>query len=205
MWDFFLNKFIKTSYASSVQWRFTMASHLDERNFRMSSRLGSSCFEDGKSGGLSSLSWVPFSCTRNYQWAIFSSCVNWLANLSSVEGNTNENVTWKYNFILFVLLIGITLTRLTSTEMANYPVTKLGGVALKLRKLNEKSAVMCSCSQQNLEFGHFTLIFFRGWQRNVTKFKTHLQNCCFCSLNLLFCGIFTTVAVVIVQLPNSKK
>ena len=128
MWDFFLNKFIKTSYASPVQWRFTMASHLDERNFRILSRWGSSCFEDGKSGDSSSPSWVPFSCTRKHQWAVFSSCVNWLVNLSNVEGNTNENVTWKYNFILFMLLIGITLTRLTSTEMANYPVTKLVGV-----------------------------------------------------------------------------
>ena len=31
-------------------WRVTMASDLDERNFRISSRWGSSCFEDGKSG-----------------------------------------------------------------------------------------------------------------------------------------------------------
>ena len=96
MWDFFLNKFIKTSYASPVKWRFTMASHLGERNFTISSRWGSSCFEDGKSGGSSSLSWVPFSCRRKHQWAVFSSCVNWLVNLSVVEGNTSENVTWKY-------------------------------------------------------------------------------------------------------------
>ena len=76
MWDFFSEKkVIKTSYASPVQWRFTMASHLDERNFRISSRWGSSCFEDGKSGGSSSLSWAPLSCTRKHQWAVFSSCV----------------------------------------------------------------------------------------------------------------------------------
>ena len=49
-----------------------------------------------------------------------------------------------------MLLIGITLTRLTSTETANYPVTKLVGVALKLRELNEKFVVMCSCSQETL-------------------------------------------------------
>ena len=34
--------------------------------------------------------------------------------------------------------------------MANYPVTKLVAVTLKLRKLNEKFGVMRSCSQQNL-------------------------------------------------------
>ena len=51
--------------------------------------------------------------------------------------------------------------------MANYPVTKLVGVTLKLRKLNDKFAFM---------FDHFNLMFCRGWQRNVTKFKTHVQN-----------------------------
>lgn len=104
-----------------------------------------------------------------------------------------------------MLLISISLTRLTSTETANYPVTKLVGVALKLRKLNEKFAVVCSRSQQNLEFGHFTLMFSREQQRNVTKLKTHVQNCCFCSLNFLFCGVFTAIAVVIAQLPNSYE
>ena len=103
-----------------------------------------------------------------------------------------------------MLLFSITLTRLTSTEMAKYPVTKLVGVTLKLRKLNEKFAVMRSCSQQNLEFLDFTLMFCRGWQRNLTKFKTHVQNCCFCSLNFLFCDIFTAVTVVIAQLPSSS-
>ena len=93
---------------------------------------------------------------------------------------------------------------LTSTEMVNYPVTKLVGLTLKLRKLNETFAIMCSCSQQNLEFGRFALVFCRGWQPNVTKFETHVQNCCFCSLNLLFCGVFTAVTVVIAQLPNSS-
>ena len=78
-----------------------------------------------------------------------------------------------------MLLISITLTRLTSTEMANYPVIKLIGVALKLRKLNEKFTVVLSRSQQNPEFGHFTLMLCRGRQRKVTKFKTPVQNCCF--------------------------
>ena len=52
----FLNKFMKTSYASPVQWRFMMASHLDERNsigYQVDEVAG--CFEDGKSGGSSLL------------------------------------------------------------------------------------------------------------------------------------------------------
>ena len=47
-----------------------------------------------------------------------------------------------------LLLIRITLTRLTSTETANYPVTKLVGAARKLRKLDEKFAVVRSCFQK---------------------------------------------------------
>ena len=70
--------------------------------------------------------------------------------------------------------------------MANCPVIRLVGVALKLRKVNEKFAVVLSRSQQNPEFGHFTLMFCRGRQMKVAKFKTRVENCCFCSLNLCF-------------------
>ena len=77
---------------------------------------------------MASLGVRPYCRTRKHQWTLFRSCVNWLVNLSSDEGDTNENITWKYEIIWFVLPFSITLTRLTSTEMANYPVTKLVGV-----------------------------------------------------------------------------
>ena len=89
---------------------------------------------------MASLGVRPYCRTRKHQWALFRSCVNWLVN----DGDTNENITWKYKIILFVLLFGITLSRLTSTEMADYLVTKLVGVTLKLRKLNDKFAFMFS-------------------------------------------------------------
>ena len=56
--------------------------------------------------------------------------------------------------------------------MAHYPVIKLVGVALKLRKLTEKFAVVLPRSQQNPEFGHFTLMFCRGRQRKEHICKT---------------------------------
>ena len=62
----------------------------------------------------------------------------------------------------------------------------------------EKFTVMRSFSPQNLEFVHFTLLFCRGRRRNVPNFKTHVQSDCFCSLNLLFCGVVVAVAVVVV-------
>ena len=56
---------------------------------------------------------------------------------------------------------------------------------LRVKKENEKFTVVCSRSPENLEFSHFMLLFCRGQQRNVAKFKTHVQSDWFCSLNLL--------------------
>ena len=62
-----------------------------------------------------------------------------LGSLSNDDGNGNKNVTPKYNFISFVLLYVIISTRSTFTKMANYPGTKLVGVAYKLRKKMKNS------------------------------------------------------------------
>ena len=42
----------------------------------------------------------------------------------------------------------------------------------------------------------------RGRQRNVPKFKTHMQSDSFCSLSLLCCGVVVAVAVVLGNLSN---
>ena len=34
-------------------------------------------------------------------------------------------------------------------------------------------------SPDNAKFGHFSLLFSRGRQRNVPRFKTHVHNYCF--------------------------
>ena len=82
--------------------------------------------------------------------------------------------------------------------MANCPETKLVGVAYKLRKKMKQFTVVRSRSPQNLKCGHFTLLFCRRRQRNVPKCKTHVQSDCFCSLDLLFCGVVVAVAVAVV-------
>ena len=95
------------------------------------------------------------------------------------------------NISLFHLCyFAIISTRSTFTKMANYPGTKLVGVAYKVRK-----KILRSRSPQNLKCGHFTLLFCRGRQRNVPKYRTHMQSDCFCSLNLFFCGVVVAVAV----------
>ena len=60
------------------------------------------------------------------------------ADLSSDNGNGNENVTWKYNFISFVLLRDY-FNSLNFYKMTNCPGTKLVGVAYKLRKKMKNS------------------------------------------------------------------
>ena len=75
--------------------------------------------------------------------------------------------------------------------------TQIGRSSAQVKKENEKFTVVRSRSPQNLKCGHFTLLFCRGRQRNVPKCKTHVQSYCFCSLNLLFCGVVVAVAVVV--------
>ena len=61
---------------------------------------------------------------------------------------------------------------------------RIGRNGVKVKTENEKFAVVCSRSPKYLEFGHFTLLFCRGRQRNVQKHIKHVQSYCFCSLNL---------------------
>ena len=63
--------------------------------------------------------------------------------------------------------------------MANYPCGKqIGRSGVQVKEENEKFTVLRSRSPQNLQCGHFTLLFCRGRQRNVPKCKTHVQSDC---------------------------
>ena len=68
---------------------------------------------------------------------------------------------------------------------------------VQVKKEKKKFTVMYSRCPQNLEFGHFTLLFRGGQQRNLPKFKTHEQSDCHCSFNLLFCGVLVAVSIVV--------
>ena len=116
-----------------------------------------------------------------------------VGSLSNDDGNANENVPWKYNFISFVLLRDY-LNSFNFYNNGELPRDQTGRSGVQVKKENEKFTVVCSRSPQNLEFGHFTLLFCRGRQRNVPKCKTHVQSDCFCSLNILFCSVVVAVA-----------
>ena len=61
-------------------------------------------------------------------------------------------------------------TRSTLTKTAKYPGftrNQTGGRGVKGK----------------IKFGHFRLLFCRGWQRNLLKFKTHVQSDCFVALS----------------------
>ena len=112
------------------------------------------------------------------------------------NGNANENVTGKYNFFSFVLLRDYFDSFKLYTNRDKLPRNQIGRSGVQVKKENEKFTVLCSRSPKHLEFGHFTLLFCRGRQRNVPKLKTLVQTDCFFSLSLLFCGVFVAVAVV---------
>ena len=164
--NFFLNKFMKTSHASPVQWRFMMASHLDEWNSRILSKWGSSCFEDGKSGVR------PYCRTRKHQWGLFRSRVNWLVNLSSDEGDTNENITWKYRIISFVLLLfWHYFNSFTFYGNGELPSNQIGRSYAEIKKTEWKLKFMFSTKPWIWSF-HFDLL-----QRMATKCNK-IQNTC---------------------------
>ena len=83
-----------------------------------------------------------------------------------------ENIT-----LFHLCYFAIISTRSTSRETANYS----GRSGLQVKTENKTFTVVCSRSPKYLEFGHFTLLFCRGQQRNVPKCKTHVQSNCFCS------------------------
>ena len=63
------------------------------------------------------------------------------------------------------------------------------GSGVQVETENEKFTVMCSRSQQTLEFGHFTLLFGRVRRRNEPEFKTHvhfflIKSYCFVTFSL---------------------
>ena len=95
----------------------------------------------------------------------------------------------KYNFSRFCNSFAIIPICLTWKMLANSLWTKLVWKKVDF-------TVIRSHSRENLKFGHFTLLFCRGRQRNVPKCKTHVQSDCFSSLSPLFCGVLVTVAVL---------
>ena len=58
---------------------------------------------------------------------------------------------------------------------------------------------MFTISIKGLEFGHFTLLFYRERQRNGPKCNTHVQLIVLLYQNLLFSDVFVAVAVAILS------
>ena len=96
-----------------------------------------------------------------------------VGSLSNADGNGNENVTWKYNF-MFLLLLRDYSNSFNLYNVGKVSWNQIDRNGVQVRTENEKFTVVCSCSPQNLKFGHFMLLFSRGWQRNVQKHITHV-------------------------------
>ena len=101
--------------------------------------------------------------------SLISRDLNFTGSSSSDYGNANENATWKYKFISFVLLRDyfIVFNFFRNGELSR---NQIGRSGVQVKKENENFIVVCPRSPQNLEFVHFTLLFCREWQGNVPKF-----------------------------------
>ena len=107
-----------------------------------------------------------------------------IETLRNHDGNGNENVALKYKFALLVLLRDYS----NFFNLNNAPELSSNrkvGKGVQVERENKKCTVMCSHSPQNLEFGHFTLLFGLVRQRNVPKVLTHVQGLCFCHSTVL--------------------
>lgn len=69
--------------------------------------------------------------------------------------------------------------------------------SIQIEKGKSTVTVVCSCSPNNLEFGHFTWLFCRKRQRSVPKCNTHVQSPCTTFFTPLFCGVLNAVVVVV--------
>ena len=77
-------------------------------------------------------------------------------------------------FALLVVLRGYS-NLFNLYNVAELSWNRIGRSGVQAETDNEKFAVMCSRSPQNLKFRHFTLLFCQGRRRNVPKFITHVQ------------------------------
>ena len=76
----------------------------------------------------------------------------WIGNLSSDNGNTNENVTAENITLFHSCSFVIISTCSTSTEMEIFPGTKMVGVAFKLRKKTKNSLFCAHILYKTLNF-----------------------------------------------------
>ena len=88
----------------------------------------------------------------------------------------HRTVTRKYIFISFVLLRNYFKSLKFCGKNGELSRNQIGRSGVQVKKENEKFTVARSRSPQNLKWGHFTLLFCRGRQRNVAKCKTHVQS-----------------------------
>ena len=80
--------------------------------------------------------------------------------------------------------------------MAELSNNRTGGNGVHVEAESETFIVSRSRSPQNLEFGHFTLLFGRVRRRNVPKYITHVQILSVFVISVLLCEAFVAVAVV---------
>ena len=115
-----------------------------------------------------------------------------IGSLSNDDGNGNENVPLSY-----LCYFAIISTRSTSTETANYPGTKLVGVAFKLRNKMKTSPSFVHVLHKTLNLIISRCCFTEDSKQMYQSLKRTCRAIVFFSLKLLFCGVVIPVAVLV--------
>jgi len=98
-----------------------------------------------------------------------------LGSLSKHDGNTKENVTLKMTSKYFKLLRD-SFNSFNLSNVAEQSGSQLCKDSVTVQVEKRKFTVVCSRSTCDFEFGHFTLLFSRGRQRNEPKSVSHVQS-----------------------------
>ena len=98
-----------------------------------------------------------------------------IGSLRNDDGDGNQNVISKYSFsFLYLFRDNWNFFDLENDGELSRDYITINSV--KARKKKDNFAVMSSRSRGNIKFGHFTLLFCRGRQRNVPKWNMHVQS-----------------------------
>ena len=81
-------------------------------------------------------------------------------------------------------------------NVAELSWNRIGRIGVQAETENEKFAVICSRSPQNLKFSHFTLLFCQERRKKCTKIYNARAGHCFAHQILLFYDVPVTVAAV---------
>ena len=128
-----------------------------------------------------------------------------VGKLSNDDGNASEKANLKYKFMLFELYHDYPKSsNLYSVRKFHVSSKNKIDTAFKLRTRMKHPPSCTHVLHKKLNLVMHVAVSQR-MAENVRNCITRVQSDCFCSVHLLFCGVFFTVSVVVASVPCSGK